>query len=239
MGTFIVRLGIMSMQASVAILVVLLLRKVFSHCGVSKKYVMLLWLIPFLLLACPWKISSPVSFWRFAPSDYDTRYAQDTWERQEYSWSEIEIETVESVLDDTPQGENSGSDRIDIVEEQGMITHESQKSLIPIQDWETLWLVVSVIWFDGMFLILLHATVSYLRLKKKVQQCFWKMDNVYCVDEIAVPMVVGLVKPKIYLPSGMDEGHIPYVVAHENTHIRRKDPFFKILASKPLDSVNA
>ena len=230
MGTFIVQLGIMSMQASVAILVVLLLRRIFTVCGVSKKYTMLLWLIPFLLLVCPWKISSPVSFWQFAPSDYDTKRAEDAWIRQEHSWSEVEIGTVEAVLDDTTHSETSGGNQVDNAKEQGVLMQESQTALIPIESWETFWLVTSVIWFDGMFLFLVYATISYLRLRKKVRLCLWKEDNVYYVDNIAVPMVLGFVNPKVYLPSGMDKAHIPYVVAHENTHIRRKDPFFKILA---------
>ena len=53
MATFFIQLGMMSAQASVAILVVLVLRKVFALLGVSKKYTMLLWMIPFWLLICP------------------------------------------------------------------------------------------------------------------------------------------------------------------------------------------
>jgi beta-lactamase regulating signal transducer with metallopeptidase domain len=60
----------MSIQASIAIAVVLLLRLLFAKSNISKKYVMLLWLIPFLCLMIPWRISSPVGIWQNAPSDY-------------------------------------------------------------------------------------------------------------------------------------------------------------------------
>ena len=63
-----------------------------------------------------------------------------------------------------------------------------------------------------------------------VQCCVPKGDNLYTVDTLPVPMVVGIVKPHIYLPSGMEEAHMTYVAAHENMHIQRKDPVLKFAA---------
>ena len=232
MGTFMVQLGVMSLQASMAVLVVLLLRKVFFWCGISKKYAALLWLIPFLLLICPWKISSPVGIFSSAPSDYDSAYAEETFKNQEKFLGDVEIGIVEAELNEPEQGDITGAES-DIINEKGsqeMNMSEKQNVLIPIYSWQKFWIVITVVWFDGMLLFFVYAVISYLRLKRRVRVHIQRMENVYSVDELAVPMVLGLIKPHIYLPSGMDEVHIPYVVAHENTHIRRRDPFFKFVA---------
>lgn len=43
-------------------------------------------------------------------------------------------------------------------------------------------------------------------------------------------MAVGVIKPKIYIPSGIGKEHIKYIIAHEETHIRRKDTIIKLAA---------
>lgn len=50
------------------------------------------------------------------------------------------------------------------------------------------------------------------------------------MDTLPVPMVIGIIKPHIYLPSGMEEAHMTYVAAHENMHIQRKDLAVKFIA---------
>ena len=200
MDTFLIQLGTMSVQASVAILVVLLLRKIFASAGVSKKYVMLLWVIPFVMLICPWKISSPVGLWGDAPSDYDAEYTEYQIERFAEQFVQVEVGEVEVAIDgDTASGGNTSD-------------------------------AASIIWLAGMCAFLIYAVVSYVQLQKKVRCCVQKADNIYCVDDLPVPMVMGFLQPKIFLPSGMPEEHVAYVVEHENTHIRRNDPFLKLIA---------
>ena len=63
MEAFLIHLGTMSIQAAVVIVVVLLLRYLFAKLHVPKKYVMLLWMVPYICMICPWKISQPFSFW--------------------------------------------------------------------------------------------------------------------------------------------------------------------------------
>ena len=71
---FVMILGRMSFQASIIIMVVLLVRKLFDLWKVSKKYTMLLWMIPFLSLVIPWRISVPVGFWSQAPMDVEQTF---------------------------------------------------------------------------------------------------------------------------------------------------------------------
>ena len=101
------------------------------------------------------------------------------------------------------------------------------------QDAGQLWNALDVegaIWFIGMVGILLYTMVSYFMLKRRVRCCVFEGNNLYTVDTLPVPMIVGIVKPHIYLPSGMEEAHMTYVAAHENMHIQRKDPVLKFAA---------
>lgn len=227
MNTFLIQLGTMSIQASVAILVVLVLRKIFAMAGVSKKYVMLLWMIPFLLLICPWKISVPVGFWNVAPSDYNEQYTEYAMER----WAESLVVT-ERVQVQTPVDEVTSADNVAVLEQMDAENadteyHIVEPDMLALQNWLN---VATGIWVTGLVVLLLYAAVSYALLKKKVRCCMQKSAGVYCVDDLPVPMVAGILKPRIYLPSGMAEEHVAYVVEHEKTHIRRKDPITKLAA---------
>ena len=104
MNTFMIQLGIMSLQASVAVLAVLVLRQAFATLDISKKYVMLLWMIPFLLLVCPFKISSPIGLWSSAPSDYAVQDVENVLERLQSFLSWTEIRNEEELLEDGQNG---------------------------------------------------------------------------------------------------------------------------------------
>lgn len=237
MGTFIVQLGAMSLQASAAVLAVLLLRKVFSWCGISKKYAVLLWVIPFWLLICPWKITSPMGIFSMAPSDYSAGYVEDVIKQQEQFSEQIKI-LQEGNRDDweankdaewRSQGEEVSSPGQDGGQtDTNLSWRETVFSVIDNR--ERLWTCLTVVWLEGMLLFLVYAAISYCRLKRKLKIHIQKEKDVFCVDEIAVPMVVGLLKPRIYLPSGIEEAYIPFAVAHEKTHIRRKDILLKAVA---------
>ena len=63
MEEFLIRLGSMSLQAAVVVAVVLVLRFLFQKLHIAKKYTMLLWLVPYICMVCPWKFGAPFSFW--------------------------------------------------------------------------------------------------------------------------------------------------------------------------------
>lgn len=210
MDLFFIQLGTMSFQASVVIVVMLILRKLFAMMGVSKKYIMLLWMVPFLFLICPWKISSPVGVWEHAPSD------------------EIYMHSVIEQI----EKETAFSEYQEVVQEQGIINESNDTTDKDGQEnkLEIVWNSIGAVWAAGMVMFLFYAAVSYLRLMKKLQCCICETENIYFVDNLAVPITAGFIKPKIYLPSGMPEEHIYYVVEHERTHIRRKDQITKLIA---------
>jgi len=87
----------------------------------------------------------------------------------------------------------------------------------------------SIVWIAGIILMLGYGAFSYFRLKHKVRASLCKEGRVYLCDSIETPFILGIFRPRIYLPSGMAESEIPYVIAHEEAHLKRKDHLWKPL----------
>ena len=96
----------------------------------------------------------------------------------------------------------------------------------PLQIWIP---ILSIIWVIGVAALLLYTAVSYWRLRRKVSEAVILRDNIFQSENVASPFVLGIVKPKVYLPYHMDGQDLSHVVAHEQAHIRRKDHWWKPL----------
>ncbi len=90
--------------------------------------------------------------------------------------------------------------------------------------------VASVVWIVGMAVMFAYSLCSYLWLRRKVKVSLCYRNNIYFCDSIATPFVFGVIKPRIYLPSGMEEGQTECVIAHETAHLKRKDHWWKTVA---------
>lgn len=94
---------------------------------------------------------------------------------------------------------------------------------------ERVLLIAAAVWLTGMVLMLLYSMISYLNLHRQVRVSVRQQDNVYICDDVDQPFLLGLFRPKIYLPSNLSERQKIHVLAHENAHIRRKDHWWKPL----------
>ncbi|WP_042201306.1 M56 family metallopeptidase [Paenibacillus camerounensis] len=88
----------------------------------------------------------------------------------------------------------------------------------------------SMIWLTGVAALLLYSIVSYVRITARVRTATLVKANIYESDQIAAPFVCGFIKPKIYVPAGMSSQELPYIILHEQTHIRRRDYLIKPFA---------
>jgi hypothetical protein len=75
--------------------------------------------------------------------------------------------------------------------------------------------------------MLSYALISWGLLKRKLKTAVLLRDNIYQSENVASPFVLGIVKPKIYLPFHMSEQDMEHVIAHEAAHIARKDHLWK------------
>ena len=89
--------------------------------------------------------------------------------------------------------------------------------------------VGSILWLIGVLVMLGYAVYSYLRVRRQVSEAIWLRDNLWICDQVKSPFILGLFRPKIYLSSGMEEAQLPYVIAHEQAHLRRGDQWWKPL----------
>ena len=85
------------------------------------------------------------------------------------------------------------------------------------------------VWLIGLGAMLLYALVSYLRLRRRVSVSLCVRENIYLCDAISSPFILGVVKPRIYLPSTLDEVQRQNVLAHERAHLARRDHWWKPL----------
>ena len=90
--------------------------------------------------------------------------------------------------------------------------------------------IASFLWMLGMGAMAVYSVVAYLRLRGRLLTASPLRENIYLADEITSPFVMGLVRPKIYLPSDMEEREQAYIILHEQHHIRRCDHIIKALA---------
>ncbi len=89
--------------------------------------------------------------------------------------------------------------------------------------------VASIVWAVGVAVMLGYCAFSYLRIHRKVREAACLNGRIWLCDSISSPFILGLFRPKIYLPSNMNEQDMEYVLAHENAHLKRRDHLWKPL----------
>jgi beta-lactamase regulating signal transducer with metallopeptidase domain len=111
---------------------------------------------------------------------------------------------------------------------QGLLINQAAASAFtlsassPHLDWPLL------VWASGLAILLLVALIRYRLLKRRVREAIPLRDRLCLCDWVVSPFVLGLFRPRIYLPSGVEERDIPWIAAHEEAHLRRGDPLRKL-----------
>jgi len=201
--TAFLNLANMSISASRLVLAILVLRLVLNK---APKWVnVLLWGIVAVRLVCPFTIESALSL---IPS---TQTIPMNIEMAAKPAIDSGVEAVKSMVN--PMIAAS-------------FTPYPGASANPLQIWIPL---AAVIWFFGMVLMMSYTVISYWNLRRKVDTAVIYKNNIYHSENVSSPFVLGILKPRIYLPYSMDGKNLDHVVAHEQAHIRRKDHLWKPL----------
>lgn len=85
------------------------------------------------------------------------------------------------------------------------------------------------IWVSGAAAMLLYAAISYVRLYRQLRVHLHDSGNVYLCDGLQTPFILGIFRPRIFLPSGVTEPQKTYILHHEYAHLARGDQFWKPL----------
>ena len=213
--TFLPKILNMSLTASVAIVFVLLLRLLLKKAPKVISYA--LWAVVLIRLLCPVSIESGLSL--FGLFDTPTVDMTEHSSAVEYIPSNIvHTEFPEVVLPVPGVGE-----AITEVLPQG----EEQLRADPL---EGPIFIATYVWWGGILAMAVYGIVTWLQLRRRLVTVSPLRDNIYLADEIESPFVMGLIRPKIYLPSAMEEREQSYIILHEQHHIRRLDHIVKALA---------
>ena len=194
----------LSISASWLVLAVLVLRLVSKR---SPKWVnVLLWGIVALRLVLPFSIESALSL---IPS------------AETVSPAAVQFDPAPTIT--------SGVSVIDNAVNPALSEHFAAvptASVNPLYVWAYL---AGWVWLIGLGAMLLYALGSYLRLRRRVRVSLPIQDHIYLCDAISSPFILGVVKPHIYLPSGLDEVQRQNVLSHERAHLARRDHWWKPL----------
>lgn len=88
----------------------------------------------------------------------------------------------------------------------------------------------ALIWLTGLLAIAVYAAVSDIRLRRRLRTAVVLEGNVYEAEGIPTAFVLGIARPRIYLPFGVPEEERAYILLHEKAHLSRGDPWWKLLA---------
>ncbi len=92
-----------------------------------------------------------------------------------------------------------------------------------------LYTIVGIIWLTGIGSMLLYTVISYFGIYRRVKESVPLIDKVRVCDRIESPFILGVLRPRIYLPSDISSTDREYVIAHEMAHLKRFDHIWKPL----------
>ncbi len=98
---------------------------------------------------------------------------------------------------------------------------------VPANNLDNINTVLGYVWLTGIIVMLIYAVYSYFNLKRKVSTSLKFSENIYICDDVDNPFILGLIKPNIYLPSGLNDNTVNNVIRHEKSHIKRLDHIWK------------
>ena len=193
----------MSISASWIVLAVMLLRLLLKKA--PKWIAVLLWGIVAVRLICPFSIESALSL---IPSSQTIN--------PKAALSSPEIDSGVPIIDNA----------INPIIGEATIPVQPEKDLNLFQ---FIMPYLAGLWLTGMIALLIYTVASYVRIKRKIGTAVLLRDNIFQSENVVSPFVLGIIKPKIYLPFDMNEQNMEHVIAHEQAHICRRDYLWKPL----------
>ncbi len=198
----------MSFTAGFCVLAVALVRLFLKKTPRVFSYA--LWAVVLFRLLCPFSFESVVSL---IPS---TQAVQPT------GRTGLPFEAATNIpVIDTPVNEYLGS-------------HYYEGVTVPAGFSVDFMTVLSIVWLAGCLVLLGMSLISLFRLKKRLRNAVLEEGRVYHAKGLETAFVLGIFRPKIYLPEGLSGKEREYILLHEQTHIRRGDHIVRILAFAAL-----
>lgn len=206
----------MSITGSVAILFVLLVRLALKR--TPKIFSYALWAVVLFRLLCPVSITTDFSLLGL----FDTPTMENTEHTTAMEYVPFDVVHTRDLEVNLPVAP--------IINEAVNDVLPQEHAALGADPLEGEMAIASIVWLLGIMVMATYSAASYFRLRSKLLTASPLRENIYLADEITSPFVMGLIRPKIYLPSGMEEREQAYIIRHEQHHVRRGDHVIKVLA---------
>ena len=208
MGNLFLKLLNMSITAGWFILAVICIRLLFRK--IPKWIICLLWGAAAVRLICPFSIESRLSILSNAEPIKSTTIMEG--EVQKYipsidSHLTVVKNTINPMLAET-------------------FAYHEWESAAPFQ---VIIYIAGILWACGVVLLMLYALCNTIKLHRLVNESVCVRDPIFICDAVNSSFILGIFKPRIYLSSALCGNEINYIIAHESTHLKRKDHWWKLL----------
>lgn len=196
----------MHKTAAVVILAVLIVRLLLRKA--PKKWSYGLWSVVGFRLVCPVSFSSSISLFNLSPQVLQAPQPGGPYEMtgpvQVYPTPDIPMS----------------------------VFSYSEEAHVPIRaaavDPLELWIRLgTIVWLMGLLAILVYGIISYVKLKRTLNTAVRLDGRVWQSDQICTPFILGFLRPKIYLPFGLEPDVQRIVLAHERFHLKHLDHWVK------------
>lgn len=201
-----------SLHGSIVIAAVLILRLVLKKA--PRALFCLLWLLAGLRLVLPFEIESRLSL----QPDMEPVVLNQT----------VEIPVAAEMPDTTlplPQEEMPADTQQEAPREQTGFVYIEENETIRLPE---LGDILCWVWLAGAAVMLMGSMISYFRLKHRLREAWKTEDGAWTCPELDTAFVLGILKPRIYLPAGLKEPERGLILNHERTHISRCDHISKL-----------
>ena len=206
-----------SISAGILIIVCTLVRLIFRR---MPKFVRcLMWMLVAIRLAVPFAIESPLSL--LPAREYVTVSSNDNVSTDEagnaYSNNELTDKSNAEIINKV--------ETVDTAENNNSVATENTAETNNID----VMYVLSIVWLVGVIAVLIYALVSYIRLRRLVDDAVLLKDNIYQSERAGTAFILGVIRPRIYVPYGLSLNERYMSISHEKAHISRRDHLVKPL----------
>lgn len=241
MDSFLMNMLNINLMSSVFILVVLIFRKVFKKA--PKALIMIMWAAVAIRLLCPITINTKFGLLPEKIVDRQESVVSSDVEKHAEAPYEKQVAYVFMGNEDYKVVRNvpTHADPVKAVEQHAVSTEKISKpeTAAPVaasdeQKSETgidIATIIMAAYAAGVLAMITYGIVSYVKVKRTCAAMIpvEKGSNIYICDEIRTGFIMGVFRPKIVLPSGLDKRTKAHVVNHEKMHLKHKDNIWKPL----------
>ena len=203
----------MSATGSIVIVAVLAARLMLRR--VPKKWSYLLWSVAGFRLACPMSFGAAFSAFTLLR------------ERTFFQGETGQMSTLELLPLPVGGGSASAPGPGWTAAAGGAVSPASSTTAAHMPDLVT---IAAWVWLAVMLALLLYGVASYWHMRRTLDTAFHAEGSVWQSEAVRSPFILGIFRPRIYIPLGLEGEELRYVLAHERYHLRHGDHLLQLIA---------